>query len=92
MLKGAKGLVGELRAGGRVAARITEWEMERLENGAGWHIAATLADTVEPWLPRVTEMRLELGRRTWRWREIAPEFVASRVHVRGIAAPEEFVS
>lgn len=70
-MTGATGLAGELRAGGRLAGRLSDWTMEPAPGG--WSIRARLHDGHPVYLANGTplELRLTMGKRIWRWRGVA---------------------
>lgn len=71
--RGAEGQGGELRAGGRVVARLGRWTAHRDRAADTWTIVAPLVEAVDLWLdgPGPFEVRLRLGAGVWRWREVA---------------------
>ncbi len=68
--KGASGTTGEVRVGGRVAAGLRDWSAA--VDGECWTIRAALADANPVYLdgPARKEVRLNLGKRIWRWRDV----------------------
>lgn len=80
MLQGISGRDGEIRAGGRFAARLTGWTARRGPGADGggaarWEIRGGLADAVDFYLdsPARKEVRLTMGERCWRWRDVRIE-------------------
>ena len=66
----ASGYSGELRAGGRVAARLGAWDARR--DVDGWVGHAVLLETTPVYgMADRYEMRLTFGDGFWRWRGIA---------------------
>lgn len=72
-LTGAVGSAGELRVAGQSAASITDWSAEPAPGG--WHIRASLAEVADLYLNSgaPVEVRLNIGRRIWRWRNVRVE-------------------
>lgn len=81
---GADGTVGEIRVGGRVAAGLKDWALKP-DGAGGYRVVAMLVDPNPLYLKpsRSMELRLQMGKRYWRWRgvtlerdEVMPERVA----------------
>lgn len=70
---GATGNGGELRVGGRVAAHLGDWSMER--DGGAWVIHAALVEPNPLWLGQAAryDLRLNVGAAVWRWARLAPD-------------------
>jgi hypothetical protein len=70
MFTGASGATGEVRVGGRVASGLRDWSAS--VDGEHWTIRAALADANPVYLdgPQAKELRLHLGKRIWRWRDV----------------------
>jgi len=64
------GLKGQLLVGGRVAARLANWSLERRAEGAIIHAQITERDIY--WLDHASrfDLRLDIGKRGWRWRGV----------------------
>lgn len=69
---GVEGVSGEVRVGGRVAARLGAWSATRDKAADAWQIGAALAEVNDLWLdgPGPFELRLHIGRSVWRWRGV----------------------
>lgn len=75
---GARGASGEVRAGGRLVARLGGWEAVRVtdsgKNGrpVEWAIGAGLTEVNDLWLisGQAYELRLAVGKSQWRWRDV----------------------
>ncbi len=81
------GRIGELRAGGRLVAKLGPWIFEG--TSAAWSIYASLAWRHPVWLTsgRPYEMRLQVGNNLWCW--TVPVVVAgASVSVSGKGKPE----
>jgi hypothetical protein len=67
---GADGEVGELRVGGRTAAQLRAWRLTPGEPGR-FELGGTLTDAIDLLLDggRPVEVRLKVGKRTWRWKD-----------------------
>ena len=65
----ATGSAGELRVTGRMAASLGEWSAER--SRGEWSGHATVTD-ITPFYGMTDqyELRLFVGKRTWRWRRV----------------------
>jgi hypothetical protein len=66
----ASGRAGELRIGGRVAAELGPWEVERGPKGWSGTLTAVNSNAVLLALPGPFEVRLTVGRKRWRWRAV----------------------
>ena len=65
----AAGTGGEIRAGGRVAATLGEWDIERVNRQ--WTGHAVLANTTVVYgMAERYELRLARGTGHWRWRDV----------------------
>lgn len=62
---------GELRIGGRVAASLSQGEVERGPEGWSGTLTAVNPNAVLLALPGPFEVRLTVGRKRWRWRAVA---------------------
>ena len=79
------GKAGELRCGGRVAARLTDWELVR--SGDQSHLTAVLLDADDYYLEHVErfDVLLVMGNRVmvWKDRDIARNGSAISVQLGG---------
>lgn len=84
---GATGVTGELRAGGRLVARLGDWAANRVTdsgkngNPVAWAIGAALTEVNDLWLTngQAYELRLHVGKSQWRWRDVVVERVDGSV-------------
>ena len=67
---GAEGVTGELRAAGRLVARLDQWTVN-VEGGV-WRVRAGLAEVQPVWLTAggAYDVTLHRGRSVWRWRRV----------------------
>ncbi len=87
----ARGLVGELRAGWQVAARLATWSLSTPDDrmGAGeWRCTATLLEASDYWLTHGgrLDLWLDVGRAWWVWHGVSPGRGATEI--RGTGGPE----
>jgi hypothetical protein len=68
------GRTGALRVGGRPAAVLSGWKLTTREaaDGGGWRLEAAASAQDAYWLERATafEVRLDVSRSVWRWRDV----------------------
>lgn len=71
---GADGKLGEVRVGGRVAATLTDWVL-RPDGAGGYRVVAMLVNPNPLFMdaPHPKELRLQMGKRFWRWRDVSIE-------------------
>lgn len=82
-----RGQRGELRGGGRVAAVLGAWDLRG--TAAEWTVTARLEAADAYLVARgCRELRLRLGRRTLRWRDVDVEVAGDAVTVRGSGEAE----
>lgn len=83
---GATGAAGEIRVGGRPAAGLRDWALRPQEAGR-FALSGSLVDPVDLLLDcgRPVEVRLDVGKRIWRWRggQLARHGAAATVVVEG---------
>lgn len=70
---GGNGQSGEVRVGGRVAAGLRDWTLK--PEAGNWRVVAMLVDINPLYLdsPAPKELRLQMGKRFWRWRNVSLE-------------------
>jgi len=79
------GQSGQLRAGGRVAANLGRWSMR--DSDDTWTLECQPVEVNDYWLDNGTsfELRLDVGRRIWRWRDVT---VSGRLTIHAVGRPE----
>lgn len=84
MFGGLHGKGGQVSVAGRVAATLTDWSMRLDPATREYVISAGLADVVAPYLsPQYRmEVRLQMTKRFWRWRNAAIEVDGTRMVAR----------
>jgi hypothetical protein len=82
-----RGLAAELRVGYQLAAQLSGWEMTG--NSAAWTLTAAVASRDCFWMDqRPLELRLTVGKATWRWRGVDVSEDGTRITVMGAGRPE----
>ena len=71
-VSGITGQTGEIRVGGRVAARLGYWSAQRVVAEDKWVIGAALVERNDLWLAGAGpfELRLDVGSQQWRWKPV----------------------
>jgi hypothetical protein len=85
----ATGATGEIRVGGRVAAQIGKWQLM----AAGGNAYTVIGPTVEVnefllFGENKKELRLPVGAKEWRWRDVSVGFDGSQVTVVVTGKPD----
>lgn len=84
----ASGLSGVVRVGGRVAAELGRWTFEG--SSSAWVVEAKLLED-DPYLLEYDapkELRLDLGTRTWRFRDVVATQGVGDITITGSGRPE----
>lgn len=89
----AYGTRAQVRVGYQVAADLGAWALDLLGTGFGtdeWEITADVLRADGYWLDHGDgfEVRLQLARSWWCWRDVAIERSGDRVMIRGKGKPE----
>lgn len=90
----ASGQSGELRTGYQVAAQLGPWAIDLAEvmlgDAPGWTCSARIIKTDAYWLEHgeAFDLRLDVGRVQWRWRNVNVHLTGESVLIRGEAKPE----
>lgn len=86
----ASGTTGSLRVGGREAAALGTWVFTPTDGGA-WKVTAAVVERDEHWLTsgHPLELRLNLSKDTWRFRDVQATVTAVDATITGTTPPEE---
>jgi hypothetical protein len=84
----AKGLTGELRIGGRVAAVLGPWRMRPQK--LGWRLQAPLRWRDEFWIEAdgPFDLHLEVGEARWRFHNVFVDVGDEDIEITGREMPE----
>lgn len=84
----ATGPHGELRVGGRAAAKLGKWVLTSSDEGVSI-VTAPTADVDEYWLwsSGIKELRLSTGSKQWRWREVEVGYGGSTMTITVTGKP-----
>lgn len=74
---------GELRVGGRVCARLTGISYSQERGAAKWVIHAKGSEIIAAWLSRPVEVRLNIGKAIWCWRDGRARLTGEEIVVEG---------
>jgi hypothetical protein len=82
------GVTGELRIGGRVAARLYKWRLDAKSTSDAWHLDSQVQDVVEAWRMYKAgwQVRLTVGLKVWRGRVDTIEWREGRIEITGNTA------
>ena len=87
----ATGQTGLLMAGYNVAARLADWHISALDDQpTEWRCTARVEARDGYWFEHGSAwgLRLTIGRREWRWRNVVVQADAGGVMIRGSGPPE----
>ena len=83
------GTEGTIRVGGRLAARLTGWTLDR-DPTETWILDATATEINAHWMKYTSEMVLclHVGKQRWRWDELQAGHNGEHITATGTGKPE----